>query len=109
MERDTPIGKLTFAHGLWLGRHRDATLGADVELLVNGDQSGPKESEVAKIQEFLAEFQENVLALRRKLFMGWSYYPIRIAVSMHACLGVQFQSILPFFRPKLVQDNGTVV
>jgi hypothetical protein len=44
VERETPIGKLTFAHGLWLGRHQDASLGADIELLVaeaNQAQTNP--------------------------------------------------------------------
>jgi hypothetical protein len=103
-----PIGCLIFHRGLWLGRYQDPRLGAAVELLVGGDATGPNGSEIATIETFLARFEENVLNFRRRLVIGWSYYPIRISVNQAGSLGVQFQSFLPFLGRKMVQDNGTV-
>jgi hypothetical protein len=108
MERMSSIGNLTDKGGLWIGRFINHDLGADVELLVNADRNGPSESDVVKIRQFLDCFREKVLAFRRRLFLGWTYYPIRIAVTTQGSLGVQFKSFLPFMRTKMIQDDGTV-
>jgi hypothetical protein len=108
MELDTPIGKLVCGQGLWRGRYQNERLGADVEILVEGDETGPNPNEVETIRRYLADFEENLLAFRGKLFLGWSYYPVRIAIKQYGALGVDFRSRLPFLKPKTVQDDGSV-
>jgi hypothetical protein len=107
-ERVTKIGTLVNHGGLWIGRFRNERIGADVELLVKGDASAPDDREIEQLAGFLANAEAQFRALRRKLSFGWSYYPIRITLNQEHRLGVQFQSILPFMRRKMVMDNGSV-
>jgi hypothetical protein len=104
-QRETSLGTLAYSEGLWHGKYQETWMRAAVELLIEGDNLGPSEAEIATIRAFVDKCQENILLFRRRLFMGWSYFPIRIAVNRHGTLGVEFQSVLPLLPRKTVQDS----
>lgn len=102
LQRHTAVGLLELGETGWRGRYQDARMGIDVELLIQGDDSGVEPSQIAAIQDLLGGFREEMDSLRRKMFLGWTYRPARVLVDEECNLSVEFQSRLPFLSHKTV-------
>lgn len=97
-EQDSPIGRLTFNHGRWSTRYKVPSTGLEIEIhLHEPDAVG---SQIAATAEFLQNFAEHSIILRRSTLMGWSYYPQRITAMRNGHLAVRYRSRLRFLPGK---------
>jgi hypothetical protein len=92
--------ELRWDHGLWVGLVPSRY--GPVEAVLGGTPQGPKDADLASFRRFVERVDDNVAALRRRLWFGFLYQPIRIAVNNEARAGVQF-------RHRLTGNQGVLV
>ena len=58
------------------------------------------DGEILAVQRFVANLAEHTRTIRRSVFIGWSYYPERIAAKRNGDLQIRYRSSLRFLRSK---------
>jgi hypothetical protein len=95
--------QLRFESGLWLGAV-STTFGA-MEILFGGSEAGPNDKQVQAYRAFAGNLDANIARLRRQIFFGFLYQPIRIAINMENRVGVQFRNRLTGNQGNLILDE----
>ncbi len=98
--------QLRFDGGLWLGAV--STKFGIVEVFFSGSEAGPDEKQVQAYRRFAEHLDANVARLRKKIFVGFLWHPIRIAINMENRVGVQFRNRLTGNQGKLILDEAPV-
>jgi len=76
-----------------------------VEVLFGGSDAGPDEKQVQSYRRFAEHLDANIARLRKQIFFGFLWQPIRIAINMENLVGVQFRNRLTGNQGKLILDE----
>jgi hypothetical protein len=95
--------QLRFDGGLWVGAVSSKF--GTVEVLFSGSDAGPDEQQVQAYRRFAEHLDANIARLRKQIFFGFMWQPIRIAINMENRVGVQFRNRLTGNQGKLILDE----
>ncbi len=97
--------ELRYQRGLWLGAV--ATRFGAVEVLFSGTEAGPDEKQVVAFRRFADDLDAAIGHLRKQIFFGFLWRPIRIAINMENRVGVQFRNRLNGNQGKLILEESS--
>jgi len=98
--QDSGIGTLTFDRGRWTTRYRAAGATREIRIFLNTTEGGPMDGEILAVQRFVANLAEHTRTIRGSVFIGWSYYPERIAAKRNGDLQIRYRSSRAFCAAK---------
>lgn len=90
--------------GLWLGAV--STKFGVVDVLFGGSDAAPDEKQVQAYRRFAENLDANIARLRKQIFFGFLWRPIRIAINTENRVGVQFRNRLTGNQGKLILEES---